>query len=763
MAPHLWLLTTALAVCADPVVAASKADVPGVGQAASSPAVMIQDRWAFHPPAEGNKPLLDLRFLNEKEAGQSGFVTVDEQGDFRLGNGQPVRFWAINSTVGREKPFVPRPRWKNPEPDLDRHARFLARLGVNMVRLHASINPDPKQNGRLTDINEKERDWIWRAVAAYKRHGIYTTISPYFVLTARVGKDWGVPAKPDAPPFGLLFFDETLQRGYRAWLKALFSETNPYTRLPLARDPAVAIIQLQNEDSLLFWTVGSIQGEAGKQLAQRYAAWLRKKYGSLDKALSAWKGSKLPGDDLAAGVVALAGIWEMTQERKGGLASRLADQLQFWAETMYEFNAKMIRYLREELQCKSVVNPGNWKTASPARLNDVERWSYTPGEVLATNHYFGGLHRGKNSSWAVANGHEFTRLSALLHPEKLPTNLRQIAGKAMLVTESGWVMPNGYAAEGPFLVAAYQSLLGLDGFYWFSTASETWEPPQSANGYLPSQAKWPIATPDTMGQFPACALLYRKGYVRKGQPALVEERRLEDLWQRRLPLVAEEASFDPNRDTEAVAPGSPIKQRLSGQVFLVGPVEVRLGGDPARSRLADLDRYIDRKNQVVRSITSEIMLDHGKGVCVVDAPCAQGAVAFFEKQPTIRTRDLHIQCKTTHAAVLAVSMDGKPLASSGRILVQVGTECRPTGWKETPISLMVGKNTVAGFRLEDIGRDPWQLVKADLELTLANPSVRRATVLNGAGLANGTVALQRKGSTVRFKFPPDALYVLLEE
>ncbi len=36
-------------------------------------------------------------------------------------------------------------------------------------------------------------------------------------------------------------------------MKALCTRTNPYTGIKLADEPAVAVIQLQNEDSLLWW------------------------------------------------------------------------------------------------------------------------------------------------------------------------------------------------------------------------------------------------------------------------------------------------------------------------------------------------------------------------------------------------------------------------------------------------------------------------------------------------------------------------------
>ena len=41
-----------------------------------------------------------------------------------------------------------------------------------------------------------------------------------------------------------------------------------------------------------------------------------------------------------------------------------------------------------------------------------------------------------------------------------------------------------------------------------------------------------------MSQFPAAALVYRKGYLRRGEPVVHDERALDDLWQRRVPLIA---------------------------------------------------------------------------------------------------------------------------------------------------------------------------------------------------------------------------------
>ena len=47
--------------------------------------------------------------------------------------------------------------------------------------------------------------------------------------------------------------------------------------------------------------------------------------------------------------------------------------------------------------------------------------------------------------------------------------------------------------------------------------------------------------------FPANALLYRKGYINQGETVVHEERTLQSIYDRKMPMVSEENSFDPNR------------------------------------------------------------------------------------------------------------------------------------------------------------------------------------------------------------------------
>jgi hypothetical protein len=719
--------------------------------------------WAFQPARDQFRPdaLLDLRSLNEKQAGESGFVKVDAQGDFVLGNGKPVRFWAVNTNVGREKPFVARPLWSEAEPDLAHHARFLAKRGVNMIRLHAALNPEP--NGKLTDFNRSQRDWIWRAVAAMKKEGIYATISPFWAEGSNVGPSWGIPGvTKEQSAASLLFFDPTMQEGYRAWLKALYAEPNPYTGIPLAADPAVAVIQLQNEDSLLFWTLNNVQGEQRRRLSKLFGDFLKGKYGSVDKARTAWGDADNKDDDFANGVAAVENIWWLTQDPSGAQARRLDDMTEFLSRTMFDFNRKMEEYLRGELGCKQLINAGNWQTADMVKLNDAERWSYTANEVLAVNRYFDGIHTGKNNGWAIENGDKFTSPSVLLAPKELPVSLKLVKGFPIMVTESAWVMPDSYASEGPFLVAAYQSLSGVSAYFWFATDTDEWTPPESANGYLPSQGKWLFANPNMLGGFPAAALMYRMGYIRRGEPAVHEERSLEDIFRRRDPIIAEGSGFDPNRNSGNIAPESSVKRGINPLAFLVGRVEVVYGGRPQDSKVADLKQFIDESSKEVRSNTGELTFNYGKGFCLLNAPKAQGVAAFFKNRENFKTADVEIVSANDYGTVAVVSMDDKPIRQSGKLLVQATTQCRPTGWREKPVAIKVEEGNFSGFEVVNYGKAPWQVKRAQVTLTINNPGLVKATVLDANGNAAGQVKLVKRGDGVELKFPEDALYVILQ-
>ena len=557
----------------------------------------------------------------------------------------------------------------------------------------------------------------------------------------------------------MLFFDPILQGGYKAWLKRVYADVNPYTGVPLAKDPAVAIIQIQNEDSLLFWTAQGIKGQAMANLRKLYGDWLLKKYGSMEKVRAAWQGCAHPDDDFSAGKPAIFIVWELTQNArnqkgdKGGRAVRLSDQAEFTGRLMFDFNREIARYLREELGCRQLINAGNWRTADQVILDDVERWSYTSNEIIGKNHFFAGLHNGTNANWEIRSGQVFTAQSFATTPQSSPLNVRQVVGHPFIISESSWVLPSRYQSEGPIIVAAQSCLTGLDAFLWLGTGAEDWET---------TRFKWAIAVPMTLGQFPAAALMFRRAYLREGPVAVHEERGMQDLWDRKLPLIAEAGAWDPNRDRGQMPLGTPFKVGIDPLAYLVGRVEVKYGGNPSNSTSIELSSYIDTAKKRIRSATGEIETDLNRGIYRINAPKAQGVAGMLKTAGLQELADVKIASSNEYASVTVVSLDNKPIATSARLLVQIGTTSWPTGWRVKPLQISTKEGSVDGSRILSAGGPPWQVEQMHGALGVRNISISRATALDPNGMAISDIPIWRGNGEIRIKLPSNALYVCLE-
>jgi len=550
-------------------------------------------------------------------------------------------------------------------------------------------------------------------------------------------------------------------------LRRLYTEPNPYTGIPLKDDPAVAIIQLQNEDSLLFYTESQIKGQPRQQLLHMFADFLKTKYGSLQKAFarytsyeSAWD---LRGEDsIEQNTAGLLQMWFHTRDAKDRAGrwdektrNRLEDQLEFYTRLMRTFNEEMEHYLRDELGCKQLINAGNWKTVDPVLCADAERYSYAANQIIGKNAYYSSLHAGINTGWQILNQQVYANWSALRRPYFWPMNVKQPAGHPMMIFESLWVPPNLYAAEGPLLVAGQLSLTGVDSFHWFASGGEEW-------GAF--DGKWAYNTPMQMGLFPATALAFRKGYIAEAEEPLVyEERSLEDLWQQKVPLIAETAVYDPNRDQGEMPVVSSVQTTVDPLAFAVGKVQVRYGGSATHNRVSPkLPKLIDKENRILTSVTGQIRTDYGKGIYTVNAPKCQAAAGFLAEETQIALTDVTFRCRNPYASLTVVALDDRPLAQSAQILVQAGTVARPAGWIARRRSVEAGGNLHEAFQILRKGGEPVLIENTDADMAIANPSLRKATALDVNGLPmNIPVTAQRRKGLFHVTLPPNALYTIL--
>ena len=722
--------------------------------------------WTFEYPNNRSldSGLLNLRFLNEQFAGQNGFIELSGDGNsFTQGNGKEIRFWACNGG-NLANDFD--------DKKLDTLARFLAKMGVNIVRFHGAINP----HGKGTDINSVDTaqvNSIWRCVAAMKKQGIYTVISPFWPHNGHMGgwvpAEWGIEGYAEKDDlWAVIYFNDKLKLAYKNWVKYLYTTPNPYTGVALKDEPAVAIIQVQNEDAVFFWTIGAIKPALAKMISSQFVQWLKNKYGNLQNATTAWGNTALlPDDNYAEEKLGLYPIYEMTLPQKESNAKRLQDQVTFYAHKQRSFYDEMVKYYQYDLNCKQLTNANNWRTASQSRLLDLERWTNSTADVIAVNKYFDPQHIGPNDGWRIDPGDFYGAPSATKTPADLPTNIKHVSGHPMMVTESGWNLPNKYQTEGALLTAAYSGLTGLDAFFWFFPTAPTFATKMhneffSVQGQHPLD-RWSNSTPGEMGMFPANALIHRLGYVKEAM-AVKEQRTLGSMFNRSEPKIFEEQSFDPNRDFVIADKKNESEAALSPLTFLTGSVSSTYSSSADSTNvLVNLNQLIKTKEQKVTSVTGEQNLDYKNGLFTLNTPKAKAVTGFLNTQKRFVLGDVTIQSSNEYATIEVVSMDDKIMSQSKKILLQVGTIFRPTNWKEEAATYDNHGKKTKGFKILNTGTMPWMGMPAMGSIAIKNSLIKKATQLDAAGYAVKKLALTFTKGILSLQLPKDAYYILLEE
>ncbi len=517
--------------------------------------------WVFPSTPDPFSPdtVLDLRSLNEKVAGGTGYVRLSEDGNsFVRGDGRPIRFWGVHATSNLD--------WS--DADATRNARWLAKLGVNLVRCGAQLSVDD-DSAKAREANEKGIRQVQRTVAVMKKAGVYTMISP---IWARGNE-------------GRLWFDPSFQKPYKALVKRLLTTPNPYTGVPLKDDPAMAFFEMCNEDNMLFYWVDRIKGEPRKLLEQKFAQWAAGKYGSVDKALAAWGGGKAEGDAPADGRLGLMVIWYGTWDGKSKDPNprRFRDQLQFFAETEHAFGLEMKRYLRDELGCRALMDTSDFRPADQAIMGDLQNWCKSAGDLICTNSYYDPAHKGENAGWRVDPGHTFEGASALTRPLHITALKKQLVGRPYVLTETLWVPPTAYEAEAPLLLASYMGLSGLDTALIAGPRGVDW----NASPYFPW---WTLPGGHPMKKFDCADPGYDVQLPRRRPHPPARLRQAERAGRARRahdgPTAGPEAAHDRGRGglrPEPVRPVLPRQPALPGGVDAAGvPGRPRGGGDRRR-------------------------------------------------------------------------------------------------------------------------------------------------------------------------------------
>lgn len=679
---------------------------------------------------------IDLRFLNEKVAGERGFISV-KGGQF-VQDGKAVRF--VGTNAGPDVANMT-------SAELSQLAKFLARKGINLVRFHGPLCVPSGPNAGAVD--PKRVGNVQRLVAALKAEGIYTHLSIYFQHWFDPSESAKLPGyEKGQMPFAIHFYNPVWQAMYHDWWRALLTTVNPHTGLALKDDPAVMGLEIINEDSFFFWTfdykrIPLVQMEP---LEKMFAGWLSTEYGSLEKAFAAWD-TKHERDSVAEARAGFVPLWTLSSRRN----QRDRDTARFLAETQRRFYDEQYRFLREEIGAKAPICGSNWRTASTPVLGALDKWTQAGADFFDHHGYVGAWKKNIGGEFLMGPGDQYADRSLARWdadaPDKkpvidLPFLPMEIDGKPSMVSEYAYYLGyNAFRAEGPLITAALFGQAGITAPLFFSLDSvPTWVGKINSSHFM--------QTPTDLAQYPAKALTLRQGMIRPAKVVASVRINVEEMKDLKGNPFTDLSSGDANRSGEGPGPGS--NGLVDPRLYVAGKVTAAFSDQQPIYEHEDVKKFIPVEG-VLSGANQEVEWQHQRGLFLLKTPQSQGVAGFLKAAGTVPLPDLNVDWGLDFGVAWAVAMDGKPIATSDKILLQVMSEERNHGFATEGEPKRTIKST---------GSTPVEVRKlaGTISFTRADAAALTVTALDVNGVPTQTL-----GTADRITLLPDALYYLIEK
>lgn len=403
----------------------------------------------------------DFSPLLEAPAGKDGFIRV-ENGHFVNDKGR-VRLNATNLTAAANFPT---------HEQAERVAERIANFGINCVRLHYMDWPygpegfplakEPSifaKDGSERNLDPEMLDRLEYLIAQFKQRGIYVDVNLY---VARYQYHYK----------GQNAINTFIQSKEREYAKDLLTHVNPYTGLPLAKDPVVAVVELNNEDALFTTYCGGNLVSPG---------W---------PTMADIKGTEMPE----------------------------AKKREFY-KTLLKYEAdhwnNMRTYLKKDLGVMAPVTSTQVSYSQPSTFDGMDFYDNHAYWLHPTI----GVYWKQNTAPMVnePNGGTLPGLAS-----------RRFAGKPYTISEYNHPYPSFYGAEGQPMLHAYAAFQGWDGVFAYSWNNRINEEPQSMEYFFSYAART-----DCLAHFNACAAMFLRGDVQEGEDgvtAIVPLKAFEDEW-----------------------------------------------------------------------------------------------------------------------------------------------------------------------------------------------------------------------------------------
>jgi hypothetical protein len=207
-----------------------------------------------------------------------------------------VRFLGVNFCFGANFPT---------HAEADVVAERLARFGINMVRLHhmdsraypGGIFAAPGSD----ELSVEGMDRLDYLVGALKKNGVYVDLNLH--VSRSYTRTHRLPGAETAPGMDKMIdlFDPGLIEGDRRYARALLTHVNAYTGKAFAEEPAVGIVEINNENTFFIWggeqNLETMGEPFAGELKGLWNEWLLRKYGTREKLAAAWNAGVEPAGE----------------------------------------------------------------------------------------------------------------------------------------------------------------------------------------------------------------------------------------------------------------------------------------------------------------------------------------------------------------------------------------------------------------------------------------------------------------------------------
>ncbi len=496
-------------------------------------------------PLKPFRGALDFSGLLDAPAGKHGFLKRNGEA-LVFEDGTIARFWGTN-VVG--------PACAPTHEVAEIVSKRMASAGINILRFHYMDGElDLGEGGTAgtlieggrADTRHLSKDALERLdyfIYCLNQEGIYVRLDLF------VGRNF-IP-EGDELDYSEVFpkswavkqydiFNKRLRDLQKEYNQQLLTHVNRYKGIRYADDPGIAILQIHNENSLL-WDMGIRKGGWSKltspyfmELYRRWMKWLKARYGTQEALEAAWTNDK--------GVCALQstehlnvhiafpteayftsgehGVPSDTPYDSVNSPVRTSEFIRFLMEVETDYSKDMYRYLRDELGVKCCISTTNmvqgagsaFATSRDSDLAEHDayynhpRFGFSPPAVCTTIQMYSQDPR--DTKQGIVMGNLISQLATA-----------PVAGKPFFVPEWNDVFPTEFASDAMYMMAAYgafQDWRGICGFAYGGAETKK----QLEKDYLDFYFFQSI-NPAMFGQNGVCAKIFLDRLIQPAQKSVI--------------------------------------------------------------------------------------------------------------------------------------------------------------------------------------------------------------------------------------------------